>query len=200
VTLVVSLCDPARPLGRREFVDPIAAAVGEAVGEAVGVAVGVGAGAGAGEGVRVVGYSDVTARDVEAAGGAVLCGTALRDNGFMDRLDAFEWLRDTDAPVLGICAGMEVLGLVNGARLVPCKEIGMTRVRVVRPDPLLPADLEAYELHSFALEDLAAFDVLAESDRCVQAVRLRGRPHWGVMFHPEVRRPDVVHRFCGLGR
>ncbi len=184
MTLVVSLCDPARSLSRREFVDPVAAAVRAA----------------SGGGARVVGYADVTARDVEAEGGAVLCGTALRDNGFLEHMDAFGWLRETGAPVLGICAGMEVLGLVNGARLVPCKEIGMARVRVVRPDPLLPADLEAYELHSFALEGLSAFDVLAESDACVQAVRLRGRPHWGIMFHPEVRRPDVVSRFVGLSR
>ena len=37
----------------------------------------------------------------------VLCGTALKDNEYLNHLERYTWLKEGDRPVLGICAGMQ---------------------------------------------------------------------------------------------
>lgn len=173
MTLVVDLCQ--RRLGRHEFVEPIAAI--------------------AGEGARIMAYGDLRAEDVEDAPAVVLCGTALADNGYLDRLDRFEWLLATETPVLGICAGMQVMALLNGARLVRVKEIGMTPIEPVEPNLLITGHMEVYSLHGYAVEGPEGFRVLARSRDCVQAIAHPRLPQVGILFHPEVRRGGVVSRF-----
>ena len=176
MTLVIDLCQ--RDLSRSEFVEPIARIVGQ--------------------GARVKHFSDVGPEEVEAAGTVVICGTALADDAYQDHLDRFSWLTSTETPVLGICAGMQLIALHHGARLVEGKEIGMTPLRPVVDNPLLTGHLEVYGLHKHDLADLDQFRVLARSDRCVQAIVHRERPLYGVIFHPEVRRGNVVSRFLEM--
>ncbi len=173
MTLVIDLCQ--RDLSRSEFVEPIARIVGQ--------------------GARVKHFVDVSPEEVEAASSVVICGTALADDDYLDHMDAFAWLGETGTPVLGICAGMQVIGLHHGARLVEGKEIGMTRVEPVENNPLVTGPIEVYGLHKYDLADLDQFLVLARSERCVQAIVHRERPLYGVLFHPEVRRGNVVSRF-----
>jgi GMP synthase (glutamine-hydrolysing) len=176
VTIVVDLCD--RDLSWSEYVRPIAVIAGEAA--------------------TVMRYSDVTEEDVEAEDAVVICGTALLDDVYLDHLDAFDWLRHTSTPVLGVCAGMQVIALLHGARLVPGKEIGMTPIEPVDDNPLVPAPEQVYCLHRHDLGGLDEFRVLARSECCVQAIAHRTRPLHGVAFHPEVRRENVVSRFLSL--
>ena len=178
--LIVDLCYRPGSLSAFEFVDPIASIVRETGREHC-----------------VRHYTAVDAGTVENADAVILCGTALKDNGYIDRIAMFSWIRECDGPVLGICAGMQVIGLVFGGELVSTPEIGMTSVRVSRDDPLFAGttSFEAYELHTYALDPPGDLEVLAVSDICVQAVRHRTRPIIGVMFHPEVRNEWAVQRF-----
>ncbi len=176
MTLVIDLCQWA--LSRSEFVEPIARIVGQ--------------------GARVKGYRDVEPEEADAASSVVICGTALADDGYLDHLDRFSWITSTTTPVLGICAGMQVIALHHGARLVEGKEIGMTRVEPVEVNPLVPDPLEVYGLHKYDLADLREFRVWARSDCCVQVISHVDRPLYGVLFHPEVRRGNVVSRFLEL--
>lgn len=136
------------------------------------------------------------------AEGVILCGAPLADNAFHDQIRSFQWLAQAGVPLLGICAGMEVICSVFGGRLGPCTEIGMTGIRITRPDPLFPAvdPFMAYELHSWACTEPGPLQVLAVSERCIQVVRHPERPVYGVMFHPEVRNEWVLERFLGFTR
>lgn len=42
------------------------------------------------------------------------------------------------------------------------------------------------------------FIPLAVSDRCVQAIRHRSLPLYGLLFHPEVRNEWIIERFLRL--
>lgn len=176
MTLVIDLC--SMDLSRSEFVSPIVTIVGE--------------------GARVKRFADVGPEEVEASTSVVICGTALADDGYLDHLDAFEWLRSTSTPVLGICAGMQILALHHGGRLVDASEIGMTPIEPVETDPMFRGPMEVYGLHRHGVEALDEFKVLARSRTCVQAIVHRERPLYGVMFHPEVRRGNVVSRFLAM--
>jgi GMP synthase (glutamine-hydrolysing) len=181
--LLVDLSWKAGSLSRDEYVGPVARIV-----------------SGAGQQWREVHFSGIRKEDLDGANGIILCGTALQDNVFAEKIDEFAWLRDVSVPVLGICAGMQALCLVHGGFLRLACEIGMTKIRILEPDLLLGdlAVFEAYELHSFACDPPLGWVVTAESERCVQAVHHPDRPLFGVMFHPEVRNDQVVERFCAL--
>ncbi|MGB8220144.1 MAG: gamma-glutamyl-gamma-aminobutyrate hydrolase family protein [Methanoregula sp.] len=183
--LLVDLSWKAGTLSRNEFVDPVARIVSRA-----------------GLAWREAHFSGISEEQIRGADGIILCGTALQDNLFAGKVQEFSWLKDTRVPVLGICAGMQALCLVFGGTLRPASEIGMTTIRITRPNPLFPdrPPFEAYELHSFACDPPAGWEVTAVSDRCVQAVCHPDRPLYGVMFHPEVRNDLVVKRFCSLCR
>ena len=75
---------------------------------------------------RVKHYLEVSKQDLDKCDRIILSGTALKDNAFLSKPEKFQWLKETEKPVLGICAGMEIIGLVFGATLKPVLEIGMT--------------------------------------------------------------------------
>jgi GMP synthase-like glutamine amidotransferase len=180
VILLVDLCYRENSLGFEEFVLPIRRIVGRC-----------------GFATRGIHYSrprEITGPDAK---GIILCGTPVADNRFLADIRDFGWVAGCTVPLLGICAGMEVLTLVHGGTLENCGEIGMTPIRVTGKDPLLDGihDFEAYELHGFGCRPPPEFRVFAESGSCVQMMRHESLPHIGVMFHPEVRNEWVVERF-----
>lgn len=183
--LLVDLCSRPGSLSRDEFVGPVAR-----IAERAGVA------------LREVHFSEAGNVDLAGIQGIILCGTALQDNLFSGQVTWFAPLFRAGLPVLGICAGMQVLCLSCGGSIRPACEIGMTRIRAEVQDPLLgsPGEFEAFELHSFACEPPPGWIVTAVSGICIQAVRHPDHPIFGVMFHPEVRNDHVVERFCALCR
>jgi GMP synthase (glutamine-hydrolysing) len=180
--LIVDLCYRKDSLSHDEFVLPIARIVRES-----------------GESCIDRHYTDPIDDSVGSVDGAILCGTALRDNDFLRHPGAFSWIRTFPHPLLGICAGMEVLATTFGGTVQDAQEIGMTEVRCTIPDPLVSGKehFTAYELHGLATTPSAEFIPIAASDRCIQMIRHCSLPFYGVMFHPEVRNEWVVERFLG---
>lgn len=120
-----------------------------------------------------------------------------------------ELIRETPAPLLGLCGGHQLIGLAFGAvpapmgRLAPeeadprpslapgmRKEWGPSRVRISADDSLfagLGDTVVVEQRHFWELKAVpAGFVRLAVSDACpIQAIRHRSRPLYGVQFHPE---------------
>jgi len=73
-------------------------------------------------------------------------------------------------------------------------------IRVVAPDPLFAGmtGFPAYELHEHAVETPTGFIPLVVSDRCIQAIRHRSLPLYGLSFHPEVRNEWIIERFVPM--
>jgi GMP synthase (glutamine-hydrolysing) len=153
---------------------------------------------------RIRHYTEIIQGDLASCDGAILCGTALADFGYLDGLDRFAWLPSFPCPVLGICAGMQVVAKLSGGALRPRAGIGMAWQEAGDPDPLFAGKdrFEAYELHSLSVIPPPSFRVLATSPSGVQVIRHPDRPVYGVMFHPEVRNEWLIRRFlalCGTG-
>jgi len=167
-------------LGRDEFVNPVARIVERC-----------------GHTWKYQHYASMQDHEWTHASGIIICGTALKDNGFLEHLEHFSWLRDCEIPVLGICAGMQVLCMIFGGSIIPGCEIGMTDVKVTSPHPFMPksSSFKAYQLHSHSCLPPPGWERLAESAMCIQAVRDPKRPFFGVMFHPEVRNDRVIEVF-----
>lgn len=137
-------------------------------------------------------YSEIP-KDLSKYSRIILSGTTLKEDKYLEDIDMFSWLRDFSKPVLGICAGMQVISLVFGSKLRKCKEVGMVNVKTVKKNSLFSGRFDAYALHNYAIRPSRDLEVLAESKDCVQAVRVKNI--YGVLFHPEVRNKDVVKNF-----
>ena len=140
-------------------------------------------------------YLDVASEDLSRCDMAILSGTALKDTATLSQPEKFQWLKETEKPVLGICAGMETIGLVYGAGLTRCLEVGMTPIKVAKENPLVCGDFKAYSLHSVCVEPTADFEVWAKSARCVQIIKHKSRSIYGTLFHPEVRNQEILKKF-----
>jgi len=126
----------------------------------------------------------------------------MKDFGYLEEMERFAWLLSFPCPVLGICAGMQVLVRAYGGDVHPRAGIGMAEQQVIAPDPLLTGKdrFPAYELHSLSVAQPTSFRVLGISPSGVQIIRHQYRPAYGVMFHPEVRNEWLIRRFLSLCR
>lgn len=142
--------------------------------------------------VEVVPYLE--ARDLSHAHAVVLSGSsapwAAHDPAALDRLG--EVVGTCGRPVLGICAGMQLLGRFAGARIDHAAEpeIGELEVEVVERDGLFRDVGErprVWQYHTDELTDVPdGFRMLATTARCrVQAFASEERRWWGTQFHPE---------------
>jgi GMP synthase (glutamine-hydrolysing) len=181
--LLVDLCYEKSSLSQYEFVHPIARALQSA-----------------GAAWKIEHYTEVEEQELKRYSHAVLCGTALRDHAYMDRLDSFDWIKSFRGPLLGICAGMQVIGSVFGGKLVPFASIGLQKIEILRETSLIgkPGQMEVYHLHSLGVTLPEEFILLAGSLERPEAFKLIGGPVYGIIFHPEVRCRWILERFAGL--
>jgi GMP synthase (glutamine-hydrolysing) len=140
-------------------------------------------------------YLEVTGEDLGRCKAVILSGTPLKDTATLRQPEEFWWLKETEKPVLGICAGMETIGVVYGMGLTQCLEIGMISVNVTKENPLFSGDFKAYSLHSICLELTEDFEVWAKSALCVQVMKHKRKKIYGTLFHPEVRNQEIIKKF-----
>src|SRR4030042_358748 len=172
--LVVDMNFKKDSLGFSEFVSPIVS-IAEELDECV-----------------VKHYSEVRQEDTRNCSKIILSGTALKDNATLKQTEKFEWIKDCDKPILGVCAGMQTIGLVFGARLEKCLEIGMTQITTLAINPLFSSSFKAYSLHNYSIQPSPEFDVLAESTKCMQAMKHKQKDIYGGLFPPEVRNEQII--------
>lgn len=144
-------------------------------------------------------YMELAPKELDRYSKVILSGNTLKDHETLQHLDRFEWIKTFNHPVLGICAGMQTVSRLYNVQLTPCLQIGMTEVETVKENPLFEGKFSVYTLHNYSVSPSEAFEVLAKSGSCIQAVKHKHRELYGVLFHPEVRNPDVIRRFLRLG-
>ena len=117
------------------------------------------------ENFKVVDYRKVKKEDLDKCDKVIICGTALKDNDYLENLDKFSWLKEFKKPVLGICAGMQIIGLILGKELIKNKRIGVFDNK--------------YYLHSFSFKK----DELKENN------------FTGYIYHPEGLNKNILIAF-----
>jgi len=147
-----------------------------------------------GDTIAVSHYEEVDASRLARASTIVLSGSSApwagRDEGELDRLG--EAVLASNRPVLGICAGMQLLARFVGGTLGPGPrpEHGFMPVDVLDASDLLrdlPSQPVVFHDHTDEITSLPeGFRVLAASPDCaVQAIAAPERRWWGTQFHPE---------------
>ncbi|GAB6945606.1 anthranilate synthase component II [Vulcanisaeta sp. JCM 14467] len=114
-------------------------------------------------------------------------------------------------PILGVCLGHQLIGVVFGARVRRARTIkhGKTSmIKVIKPSPIfhgLPDRFEGMRYHSLVIDDVPGeliVTAVSEDDNEVMAIQHRDYPIFGVQFHPEsIGTPvgkDILKNFLKL--
>lgn len=127
-----------------------------------------------------------------------------------DQDDRFAWLAREEeflrevladeVPVFGVCLGAQMLARAAGASVGPASapEIGWLDVSLTddgAADPVLgvlPARATVLQWHHYTFSLPPSGVALADSELCLQAFRLDGRPAWGIQFHAEVTKSMIT--------
>jgi len=192
--LVADLCWKKDSLSRPEFVDPVVSTLRKTGAE-----------------IKVLHYSELTSdqnskhlsRDLLECDGIVLCGTAIQDNVYAGEMKRFSWIKDPNyrKPILGICAGMQVIASAFGGKIIPRLAIGIDKVDIIRDTELLgePRQIEGYHLHNYGVTLPEGFQLVAGSPQKLDAFHHESRLIYGLIFHPEVRNKWILQKFKNLG-
>jgi len=142
---------------------------------------------------KIIHYKNIKQKDIDSADKIIIAGTSLKNNDYLEDLNKFNWIKNYKKPILGICSGMQILALINGAKLKESLEIGQTQIKITKQDPLIKDIYKIYSLHQFSTTLPKGFISLARSDKCIQAIKKDN--HCGLLFHPEVFNKNLIKDF-----
>jgi len=118
----------------------------------------------------------------------------------------FEFIKNLDIPVLGICFGHQIIGLLYGSKIQTGERIkGEQEIELVKNDILfsgLNNSCSFVEDHKEYIDVPKDFDLLAKSRSCdVEAIKHKTKRIYGVQFHPEVSGENgkkLLINFCNM--
>ena len=142
----------------------------------------------------------------------IISGTSLKDNFYLEQKDKYSELANSNIPILGICAGMQIIGvsyfIAQDSRnknkinhiLSEGNEIGFYREFFQKEFLSLKGEQEVYHLHNNTLDfsKLPEFEIISKNNNVVQAVKHKTKEVYGVLFHPEVRQKEIIKSFLKI--
>ena len=142
-------------------------------------------------------YSKIQEDDLRRADKIIICGTSLKDNQFTEEINKFEWIKNYKKPILGICAGMQIISLVYGAKIKKETEIGFYEENFTHEFLGMSSKKEVYYLHNNYTTLPIDFESFTKGE-IPQAIKHKTREIYGVLFHPEVRNENVIETFAKI--
>ena len=180
--LIVDLCYKRNSLSRHEFVNPIARIASKE------------------HDIEIVHRSMLSKPLIDGSEKVILCGTAMKDNGYLENIRDLDIVKSSGVPTMGICAGMQALSMLYGGGVYPWRSIGLKDIEIIHDGPLLgrKRDIQGYHLHNYGISVPSDFIPLSVEDEHVTAFSSRDYKVFGILFHPEVRNGWIVERFLEL--
>lgn len=144
---------------------------------------------------KTIHYSKLKSSDLPSANKIIISGTSLKDNKFLKYIKKFEWIKNCKKPILGICAGMQIISLTFGAKIKHKTEIGFYKENFKKEFLSLIDEHEVYHLHNnytILPRDFYSFT----EGKIPQAIKHQSKEIYGVLFHPEVRNRKLIEQFA----
>ena len=135
---------------------------------------------------KIIRHLEFKLGDLKGVEKVIFCGTSLADCDYLNHLGRFEWVRDFEGPILGICAGMQVICL---SFLDKKKSLLKSKLKI------------GFYFEDFKTNFLGLGSVFKTwgDGRGVLAIKHLGKEIYGCSFHPEVRNWGVVVNFLDMG-
>lgn len=144
-------------------------------------------------------YDELYEEDFMDADKVIICGTTLQDNYYLDDITKFEWIKKCKKPILGICAGMQVIGKVFGCQIYDKENIGQEDVKTAVHNEFTDEEsFYAYFLNTKSIKLNKDFEIIIRGKDGEGMVKHKSKRIWGCLFHPEVMNSEIIVRFCEL--
>jgi len=144
-------------------------------------------------------YREVQDKDLDNCSRIIICGTSLKDNDFSlsENMKFWKWLKNFSKPILGICGGMQIIGMIFGGKLKSKTEIGFYKENFTKNFLGLQGETEVYHLHNNFIDfsRVAEFEIICSNFGVAQAIKHIEKNIFGVLFHPEVRNKEIIESF-----
>ncbi|MDQ3108267.1 MAG: gamma-glutamyl-gamma-aminobutyrate hydrolase family protein [Bacteroidota bacterium] len=106
-------------------------------------------------------------------------------------IEKFSFIKPGKIPVLGICFGHQLMGILHDAKIFRGMEVRTRiKIKVVKEDVLLNGLSPATEMNEDHTEGITLppgfIHLASSSSYTIEAMRHPALPLWGVQFHPEV--------------
>jgi GMP synthase (glutamine-hydrolysing) len=136
---------------------------------------------------------DFKIEQLETATGVIISGAPIliTEIDTTKYLDHFQWIKEAKIPILGICFGHQIIGLIYGAEASKMKEDRDWQLIEIYEECILfnklPNEIEMMEDHCETISIPPNFRLIGSSDACINEVMAHNSlPIFGVQFHPEV--------------
>lgn len=178
---IISLIPEQEPLWVDEFVKPISKIIEKT-----------------GNTFEIIPY-DSKIENFESFDKFIISGSPLGNFEANENISYFKWIRKTQVPILGICGGMQIIGQLYDFELVEDKSIGLEKVRVIAENPFFSKEIQTYQLHAKKISGKhSLIEVFAQNSQGIQGIQHKKDHIYGVLFHPEVRNPEIIEKFLNL--
>ncbi|NDB35423.1 MAG: GMP synthase [Flavobacteriia bacterium] len=138
-------------------------------------------------------FFDVHPSQLSEYHGVIISGAPIliTEENMLPYLEHVGWIKTTDLPILGICFGHQLIGLLYNASASRMKESrSLNEIEQFVECPILnrlPQVFEMQEDHCESISIPDEFELVANSDECVNEVmQHQEKSIYGVQFHPEV--------------
>lgn len=156
-------------------------------------------------------YKNIRKGDLRNSKKVIICGTSLQDNEYIKDPDYFLWIPEYNKPILGICAGMQVISLVfelerqvkkldirkTNQIIKNNSEIGFYEENFKKEFLSLKGKQQVYHLHNSYAKISEEFKKHTNS-KIPQAIKHKEKEIYGTLFHPEVRQKKLIETFCKM--
>ena len=154
----------------------------------------------------------------------IISGTSLKDNEFLKFHEKINYLISLRKPILGICAGAELL-IPEHIPLKKIIEIGPKIISTSKEDDIIKNldEKEAFFLHQLGIKEIPKnntsndnntinnntnkntnnkshndIEALMRTDSGIACFKYVNQPIYGFQFHPEVNHKEIIRKFLKL--
>ncbi|MEM3405567.1 MAG: hypothetical protein QW117_01170 [Candidatus Pacearchaeota archaeon] len=130
----------------------------------------------------------------------ILCGTSLKDNEYFENIKNFEWIKNYNGKILGICAGMQILCKIFNCNIEKNLDIGLKLVNFKKNFLGIEGWKEVYELHNYEISFSSVLEREFEifSQGSIDALKHKNKEFYVTLFHPEVNQKEIIINFVNL--
>jgi GMP synthase (glutamine-hydrolysing) len=136
-------------------------------------------------------WDSITSSDARGYSGIIVSGAPIliTKTNPQPYLDHLNFLKDHPFPVLGICFGHQILGMLHGATAFECEPARANMTIDKRGESMIFSDIDDFSFNQDHCEAIGLPENwihLASSRVCLnEAMEHPGKPIFGVQFHPE---------------
>lgn len=152
----------------------------------------------------VINYTDCIHFSFDEMDGIILTGSPQGDDIIEHHAPYFQWIKQTNKPVFGICAGHHITGYLFGSEILRSiePESGDFEVEILKQDPIfknVEEKITVKQMHNDSISLPADFELLATSSTCKnQMMKHKKKAIYTCQFHPEFYNHKLIENFIRL--